>query len=151
MSIDTTELQNQVIEHWENEGVKYFEHETQTGASVPPGGFTESVIKTQYQEILDDPMACLEELGYESFSQYVKDQTDNEPMQGVEMGYSRISKYSTKFFYQFAGQDLEFYIERDPNTNIAKLWLNPGATEATNVFISAIKAEQKRAERVAKM
>lgn len=65
-----TDLQNQVIDHWENEGVMYFTHETQSGPNIPPGGFSETFIKPEYQEILDDPQQCAEELGYNSVEEW---------------------------------------------------------------------------------
>ena len=70
------ELQNEVIDHWENEGVLYFEHDHQSGPNIIPGGFSESFIKPEYQDVLDDPELSAQELGYKNYNEW-KEQYDN--------------------------------------------------------------------------
>lgn len=71
--LDFTDLQNEVIDHWENEGTAYFTHDTQSGSNIPAGGFTQTFIKPEYANILDDPMACIDALGYNSISEYIRE------------------------------------------------------------------------------
>lgn len=152
MSIDFTELQNEVIEYWQDNAVDHVDYEHQSGSNIPEGGFTESYIKEEYQAILDDPMLCIEELGFDSLSEYVASKHAEDELQkvGIELGYSRISNLRTKFFFQSAGCDLEFYIERNPQTGLATLWLNPGNTEATQAFLGSLTLEYRRCEREVK-
>lgn len=70
------ELQNEVIDHWENEGIVYFETDHQSGPSIPPGGFSETTIKPEFQDILDNPELCAIELGYSNYNQW-KEQNGN--------------------------------------------------------------------------
>lgn len=148
MSVDFSQLQEEVQAHWESNGIEFLDHDYQSGPNLPDGGFMESTVKPEYQTILDDPMLCIEELGFDSLAEYISDKyEDAEEKVGVEMGYCRISKYRTKFFFQSAGRDLEFYIDRDPSTSIATLWLNPGVTDATQAFLGALTLEYRRAEK----
>lgn len=151
MSVDFSQLQEEVQEYWESNGIEFLDHDYQSGPNIPEGGFTETSIKPEYQTILDDPMLCIEELGFSSLSEYVDSKReDTDEKVGIQLGYSRISKYRTKFFFQSAGRDLEFYIDRDPSTSIATLWLNPGVTEATQAFLGALTLEYRRAEKETK-
>jgi len=70
IQIDSTDLQNEVIDHWENEGTMYFSTEN-NGFNAPDPTNYETTILPKFQEILDDPMACLTELGFNSISQYI--------------------------------------------------------------------------------
>lgn len=65
--IDLSDLQNEVIQHWEDTGIRYSEMETLS--NDPP--LYESCIKPRYQDILDDWQACIEELGFEKISDYL--------------------------------------------------------------------------------
>ena len=103
----------------ENEGVEYFDSVTIDEYK------SETNIKEKYQEILDDPNRCLEELGYDSLSQYVADKNLNKN-DGISLGYALISKTRTKFFFDYSGTSMEFYIDRNPHTNMAELWIRPG-------------------------
>jgi len=69
--INFTNLRNEVIDHWENEGTKYFLHEN-NGFDSPDPTHYETTILPKYQEILDDPMACIAEIGFESISSYIR-------------------------------------------------------------------------------
>jgi len=69
-----TDLQNDVIDHWENEGTKYFSTENNGFYSPDPTNY-ETTILPKFQEILNDPMACLTELGFNSISQYIGSKT----------------------------------------------------------------------------
>jgi len=74
MKLDSTDLQNDVIDHWENEGIKYFS--TENNGFNEPGSFHyETTILPIFQALLDDPMACIEELGFSSISQYIGSKT----------------------------------------------------------------------------
>lgn len=54
----------------------------------------------------------------------------------IKLGYCRITKTSTKFFFDKGGDEyIEFYIDRDPETSMAELWLNPGASDGTLALI----------------
>lgn len=124
--VDFRDLQNEVIDHWENKGEVYFKHID-----------GETIIKPEYAEALDDPNKCLAELGYRSFSEYVRlhREFQNEDEVGVNLGYSLISKTRTKFFFQ----DIEFYIDRDPETSTATLWIRPGYDEHVDLLLKAIR------------
>lgn len=64
----------------------------------------------------------------------------------IKLGYCRISKYNTKFFFQVDGRELEFYIERNPQDSTADLWINPGVQSADLDFIKAFINEANRAK-----
>jgi len=68
--IDFTGLQNEVIDHWENEGIKYFSTEN-NGFSEPDPTNYETRLLPRYREVLDDPLSCIYELGFNSISQYI--------------------------------------------------------------------------------
>jgi len=72
--IDFTDLQNDVIDHWENEGTTYFSTEN-NGFNSPDPTHYEMTVLPRYQDILDDPMACLTELGFNSISSYIESKT----------------------------------------------------------------------------
>lgn len=67
----------------------------------------------------------------------------------AKVGYCRISKLRTKFFYQKDGKELEFYIDRDPETGLADIWLRPGWTdlEAVTSLLADLLNEWQEAER----
>ena len=69
-----TDLKNDVIDHWENEGTKYFSTENNGFYSPDPTNY-ETTILPKFQEILNDPMACITELGFKSISQYIGSKT----------------------------------------------------------------------------
>jgi len=68
--INFTDLQNEVIDQWENEGIKYFSTEN-NGFSEPDPTNYETTILPEFQDILDDPLLCIYELGFSSISQYI--------------------------------------------------------------------------------
>jgi len=146
MSLDYEQLKDEVIEYWSNNCVDFTQEDREDGPNIPPGGHSETSIKEMYQAILDDPILCIEELGFSSLSDYIESKSKAKNVSvGVQLGYCRISKFSTKFFFQSAGRDLEFYIDRDPNTSVATLWIRPGYTEATQAFLGALTLEYRRA------
>jgi hypothetical protein len=68
--LDLTNLQNEVIDHWENTGVVYFE--TQNNGFKPPDPtHYETTILPEFEAILSDPMECLDVLGFESIASYI--------------------------------------------------------------------------------
>lgn len=69
--LDFTDLQNEVVEYWGDSGVEYLDYHFITGSNIPPGGYTESSIKPHCEAILDDPIACINELGFNKISQYI--------------------------------------------------------------------------------
>jgi len=71
MNIDFTNLQNEVIDHWDEEGIEYFSTEN-NGFDSPDPTHYETTILPEFQEILDDPMECIEDLGFSSISQYIE-------------------------------------------------------------------------------
>ena len=73
--LDFTDLQNQVIDHWENEGVTYFETEN-VGFNPPDPAHYESTILPECNAILDDPMECINELGYDSIADYLAENSE---------------------------------------------------------------------------
>jgi len=68
--IDMTELQDEVIAQWDKDGVDYSYTETITTDPCP---MYQSYIRDEYQAILDDPMQCLQQLGYDKISDYLRD------------------------------------------------------------------------------
>ena len=66
-----TDLQNEVMDHWENEGTKYFSIEN-NGFNEPGSFHYETILLPVFQALLDDPMACIEELGFSSISSYIE-------------------------------------------------------------------------------
>lgn len=65
---------------------------------------------------------------------------------GVTLGTCKINATRTKYFFQKDGQDLEFYIDRDPSTGLATLWIRPGYTDAMGEFITALFISYKQAQ-----
>jgi len=72
--IDFTNLKNDVIDHWENEGTKYFSTEN-NGFDEPDSTHYEMTVLPRYQDILDDPITCIYELGFSSISSYIESKT----------------------------------------------------------------------------
>ena len=67
--IDFTDLQNDVIDYWDEEGTTYFSIEN-NGFDSPGPFHYETTILPKFQDILDDPLLCVYELGFNSISQY---------------------------------------------------------------------------------
>jgi len=67
--IDFTDLQNDVIDYWDEEGTTYFSIEN-NGFDSPDPLHYETTILPKFQDILDDPLLCVYELGFNSISQY---------------------------------------------------------------------------------
>lgn len=93
-----------------------------------------------------------EMIGYKPCSCGFLDQDKKMPLPtpkieaGVDLYYQRISKYRTKFCFQKkGGKDIEFYIDRDPKTGTASLWIRPGSTDGADDFFAALIAEWGRA------
>lgn len=165
--IDFSELQNEVMEHWESQGIEFQGRDMVTDDPYP---MYETFVKEEYDAILDNPMACLSELGFEKLSDYLAAKRAEEPAPepkkpsigfasgrrfpkeeqpiGVEVGYCRISEFSTKFFFQKDGKEVEFYIDRDPKTSMAKVIFNPGVTSAGLKFVCELLRELERAQNV---
>jgi len=74
MKLDFTDLQNDVIDYWDEEGTTYFSIEN-NGFNEPGSFHYETTILPKFQNTLDDPMACIEELGFSSISQYIGSKT----------------------------------------------------------------------------
>lgn len=68
--IDFTELENEVIDDWENEGVRYFTYEN-NGFTAPDPEHYDMQIKPEFEAILSSPMACILYLGFDSISSYI--------------------------------------------------------------------------------
>lgn len=62
--IDFTELKQEVMNAWDTQGVNYLNEELYPDR-------LDSTIKLEYQEILDDPTRCIQELGFDNFSDYM--------------------------------------------------------------------------------
>ena len=69
--IDFTDLENEVIDYWEREGTTYFSTEN-NGFDSPDPLHYETTILPAFQDILDDPLLCILELGFNSISQYIE-------------------------------------------------------------------------------
>jgi len=67
---DFTDLQNEVMDHWDEEGTTYFSTEN-NGFNSPDPTHYETILLPVFQEILDDPLSCIYELGFHSMSQYI--------------------------------------------------------------------------------
>jgi len=145
--IDLSDLQDEVIDYWDSISREWCDHEN-VGFNEPDPTHYISTIQDWADDILSDPQLCIEELGFRSFAQYMSSKNEEdreiETMKGIDLGYCRISKLSTKFFFDSGRKSLEFYIDRDPETGLAKLWLNPGNTDALIEFIRELKLESER-------
>lgn len=69
--IDFTDLEEQVMEKWIDEAVDFEDRQLLTDDPYP---IYEPFIREKYAAILDDPMACIAELGYDSIASYLADQ-----------------------------------------------------------------------------
>jgi len=69
--IDFTDLQNEVMDQWDEEGTTYFSTEN-NGFDSPDPLHYETTLSSAFLDILNDPMACLTELGFNSISQYIR-------------------------------------------------------------------------------
>jgi hypothetical protein len=87
LDIDISDLQQEVIEHWNQQGVEYFFVDIVTNE---PHQISESFIKDRYNEVLADPMQCIFELGYNSISEYI---ADRQPKKKGIFSYSGYIKY----------------------------------------------------------
>lgn len=67
-TIDFTNLQEEVMAHWEDQGIMYLDYDFFTDGHIEP-----AMIKPIYQVILDDPMQCIDVLGYNSLSEYISE------------------------------------------------------------------------------
>lgn len=68
--IDLTELQDQVIEYWNSIGLNYSYSEA---VVTDPCPMYQTYIRDEYQDILNDPFSCINQLGFNSFSQYMRE------------------------------------------------------------------------------
>lgn len=63
--IDITDLQEEVMAAWDDRGEPYTEsHQIDVGR-------WEETIKPDYLDILSNPLFCIQELGFDSFSAYM--------------------------------------------------------------------------------
>lgn len=69
--LDLTDLQEEVMAHWEDNGRRYL---VWVGVEGQLGG-GESDMMDWAEKILDDPQAMIEELGFEKYSDYVRERT----------------------------------------------------------------------------
>lgn len=69
--IDFTDLEEQVMEKWIDDGVEFQDQQLLTSDPFP---IYEPCILSKYETILSDPMACIAELGYDSIASYLADQ-----------------------------------------------------------------------------
>lgn len=65
MTLDLTQLHDEVIEQWDKEGTDYLDSN-----EIYHGKF-EHTIKPEYQDILNNPKSCIEELGFDTFADYM--------------------------------------------------------------------------------
>ena len=147
-TIDLSDLHNEVMEHWNDNGVRWVTGSHHYSPSLPPEGMTEIEILPWAEEVLDDPLACVMELGFDSISQYIASKNEPETEKiGIDFGYGLITKTSTKLFF---GSDLEMYLDRDPNTGMANLTIRAGYTNKADLekLITELRRDFARAERV---
>jgi len=69
--LDLTELREEVMAHWEENGKPYTKWVAVSGQL----GGGESVLEDWADQILDDPQAMIEELGFDKYSDYVRERT----------------------------------------------------------------------------
>jgi len=74
IQIDFPDLQNDVIDYWDEEGIEYFSIDN-NGFDEPGSFHYETTILPKFQNILDDPLLCIYELGFSSISQYIGSKT----------------------------------------------------------------------------
>jgi len=67
--LDLTELQEEVMAHWEENGRRYL-YWAGVGGQLGEG---ESVLMDWAEKILDDPQSMIEELGYKKLSDYIRE------------------------------------------------------------------------------
>ena len=159
--VDLTDLEREVIDCWENKGIEYRELDT---VSTDPH-LEQIGIKEKYEAILDDPLACVLELGYPSISQYIASKIVVKAGQeqvskkvglasghlkgiknvGVKVGYQHIGPLKIKYFFEDNGRELEFYIEHDNMSQVATIWIRPGVTDGSIRFIQKLLGELERA------
>lgn len=132
--IDFTDLQNEVITFWRENPIEFGAYIDSLGSVTEKG-----------EDVLSDPLQCVDQLGFKSLSSYV---AQRRAEAGVVFGYTLISKLRTKFFFQANGKDLEFYVDRDPKTSLATLWIRPGYTSGGLELCRALLEELERAQLV---
>lgn len=69
--IDTTDLENEVIEHWERIGYRHLIDTHCTSPLLPPGGMHEYTLIPEAEAIIDDINAMVGELGFDSIASYI--------------------------------------------------------------------------------
>lgn len=79
--IDFTTLEEQVMEKWIDDGAQFDDQQLLTSDPYP---IYEPCIKSEFAAILDDPMACIAELGYDSIASYLADQDQAVRQQAEE-------------------------------------------------------------------
>lgn len=70
-NIDFTELRDEVIEMWENEGLSVYQYDN-NGFNEPGATYWEATFVEPYDSILSSPLDCIRELGFESISEYIR-------------------------------------------------------------------------------
>jgi len=129
-TVDLTELQEEVMDVWETNGIKYFEQDTETGHIM---------VKPHYEDCLNDVHTCVNILGYEKVSQYIA--AKNEAEKGnLQLSSVALSQTRTKFFFG----DIEFNIDRKNGTT--DLWFRPGYKNDSHfkAFINFLKNEYRK-------
>lgn len=128
-TIDMKELIEQAMEVLTKSGEDLYIVENQGFDESP---FFEVRLKDEYQEKLSTVNGILEILGYDSISAYMRDQKKSEEPSNrpvVNLGYALISADRTKYFFSDAEKYVEFYIEKDPRTSTADMWVKDGTNE----------------------
>jgi hypothetical protein len=69
--IDFTELQEEVMNHWDEMGIEYLTQDHDSGTNLPPEGLASTNIMDWASDVLNDPMKCIQELEFESISSYI--------------------------------------------------------------------------------
>lgn len=69
-NIDLTELQDEVMEHWENEGIDFTITEN-VGYSEPDPTFYMTTLQPWAESVLDDVSEMIDALGFDSIANYI--------------------------------------------------------------------------------
>lgn len=126
--LDLTSIKEEVMEVWEQHSEETTKYLDEHGRITEKG-----------EEVLASVTLMLDQLGFSSISEYVR--SKKEP--GIHLGYALISKTRTKYFFG----NMEFYIDRDPETSTATLWVRPGYTASSLRFCRELLEELERASK----
>lgn len=85
-NIDFTDLENEVMDLWDDQGIEYTRTEN-VGFTPPDPAFYETSILPEFETLLSNPLWCVNQLGFDSLASYIASKRKEEQTIGSPVTY----------------------------------------------------------------